>query len=177
MTKHTRIDSIFIWFLFYSVVGWCYEVILETVIYRWGFTNRGFLFGPYCPVYGFGALVLIFALSPLKERCNKFLAPVLIFLLGGVLTTGIELGVSYLMELVTGSFFWDYSQYTIQFDGRIALSTSLRFALGGLLFLYILQPIIERIIAYLGEKKTRLVAVVGFVFFAVDFLSTMWGYL
>lgn len=46
----------FLCFVFYSVFGWCYEVFLEVVVYRWGFSNRGVLFGPYCPVYGVGAL-------------------------------------------------------------------------------------------------------------------------
>ena len=50
------------WFLCFflcSVLGWVYEVFLEVVVYRWGFTNRGVLFGPYCPVYGVGALAFL----------------------------------------------------------------------------------------------------------------------
>ena len=50
----------FLFFVFYSVIGWLYEVFLEVVVYRWGFSNRGVLFGPYCVIYGFGALLLIF---------------------------------------------------------------------------------------------------------------------
>ena len=51
---------LYLYFVAYSVVGRCYEVFLETVVYKWGFTNRGFLYGPYCPVYGFGMLLLLF---------------------------------------------------------------------------------------------------------------------
>ena len=53
------VQSYVLYFFFYSMLGWLYEVFLEVVVYRWGFTNRGVLLGPYCPVYGVGALILI----------------------------------------------------------------------------------------------------------------------
>mgnify|MGYP003462043171 FL=1 len=56
-----------IWFLMYSFIGWFYEVFLEVVVYRWGFSNRGVLLGPYCPVYGFGAMAFIFLIYPLLK--------------------------------------------------------------------------------------------------------------
>ena len=64
----TKIQKAVIYFVLYSVIGWCYEVFLEVVVYRWGFSNRGVLLGPYCVVYGFGALILIASLGWLKER-------------------------------------------------------------------------------------------------------------
>ena len=57
------VQSYVLYFFFYSVLGWLYEVFLEVVVYRWGFTNRGVLLGPYCPVYGVGALVFLLAFS------------------------------------------------------------------------------------------------------------------
>ena len=56
-------ESYVLYFFFYSVLGWLYEVFLEVVVYRWGFTNRGVLLGPYCPVYGVGALVFLLCFS------------------------------------------------------------------------------------------------------------------
>ena len=53
-----KMKKYFIYFMLYAIFGWLYEVFLEVVIYRWGFSNRGVLFGPYCPVYGFGAITL-----------------------------------------------------------------------------------------------------------------------
>lgn len=63
-----KIQEYFLYFMCYSVIGWCYEVFLEVAVYRWGFSNRGVLFGPYCTIYGFGALLLIFSLKGLKRK-------------------------------------------------------------------------------------------------------------
>ena len=76
MEDKKQFNYLFYFFL-YSVIGWCYEVVLEVFIYKWGFSNRGVLFGPYCPVYGVGALVFIFTVyvlvknKPWKERLWK----------------------------------------------------------------------------------------------------------
>ena len=76
MVKIETIDKIktfFIYFMLYSIIGWIYEVFLEVVVYKWGFTNRGVLFGPYCPVYGFGALAFLFMMYPsIKDKSLKY---------------------------------------------------------------------------------------------------------
>lgn len=54
--------------MLYAVLGWCYEVFLEVVIYQWGFSDRGVLFGPYCPVYGVGASAFVFTIGRLLEN-------------------------------------------------------------------------------------------------------------
>ena len=78
------IQSYVLYFFFYSVLGWLYEVFLEVVVYRWGFTNRGVLLGPYCPVYGVGALVFLLCFSRLMAKQEpewlRWIRPVLIFL-------------------------------------------------------------------------------------------------
>ena len=57
-----------IYFTLYSVIGWLYEVFLEVVVYRWGYSDRGVLMGPYCIIYGVGALLLVTLLSPLMKK-------------------------------------------------------------------------------------------------------------
>ena len=165
-----------VYFTFYSVIGWCYEVFLEVVVYKWGFTNRGVLFGPYTPVYGFGALAFLLLVYPLirGKKAGKRLAllPV-VFALCMLIATAIELGTSYILEAVTGSWPWQtYADYAINFQARIALSPSIRFGLGGVLFLYVLQPIFEKICEKLGPKKTKMLAIVFLAVFAVDCVYT-----
>lgn len=161
----------FIYFLMYSVIGWIYEVFLEVVVYRWGFSDRGILTGPYCPVYGVGALIFIFCVYPLvKNKSIKrrlCLIPV-VFLLCGALATAVELASSYLCQAVTGSWPWQtYADYTYNFQARIALSPSIRFGIGGAVFLYILQPMLEKLLNIWGEKRTNTVfAICSVIFFA-----------
>ncbi|MBP3311525.1 MAG: putative ABC transporter permease [Butyricicoccus sp.] len=171
-----RGQALFLCFLFYAVLGWCYEVFLEVVIYRWGFSNRGFLWGPYCPVYGFGALLLLACLRGLMRRefrCGRVnLTPILVFLAAMALTTAVELAASYLMEYFTGGWLWDYTRYRWQFEGRICLSASVRFGLGSLLILYGIQPLFEKGLARLGARR-NIVFWVLFVPFCADLIGKL----
>ena len=175
MGKKARIDAFQTWFLYfwtYCVLGWCYEVFLEVVVYRWGFSNRGFLWGPYLPVYGVGALLILGCLGRLKNmplrvgRVN--LMPAVVFLAVVALTTVVELIASYLLEWTTGGWLWDYTRYAIQWQGRICLSASLRFGVGGMVILYGLQPLLEKGVGQLGGRRRRVVFVVLFTVFVLD---------
>lgn len=162
-------QAYYLYFMAYAVFGWLYEVFLETVIYRWGFSNRGVLFGPYCPVYGVAAFAFLFAINPLlKNKTVKqrlCLLPA-IYLLCTLLATAIELATSYLCEFTIGYWPWQtYADYKYNFQARIALSPSLRFGIGGILFLYLLQPFFEKINCKLSDKKRTLIfGIVGALF-------------
>ena len=168
----TPIWNYIVYFTFYSVIGWCYEVFLEVVVYRWGFTNRGVLFGPYTPVYGIGALaflLLVYRLIRGKKGKDKLIQLPAVFLLCMLIATAIELGTSYILEAIMGSWPWQtYADYAINFQARIALSPSIRFGLGGVLFLYVLQPLFEKICEKLGPKRVKTLAIVFLIMFAVD---------
>lgn len=144
-----KVQEYFVYFMLYSMIGWLYEVFLEVVVYRWGFSNRGVLFGPYCVIYGTGALILIFSLGWLMERriyAGKILVtPLLVFLGSMAVTTGVELIGSYVMEFTSGGWAWDYRRFAFNFQGRIALNPSVRFGIGGMLFLYVLQPLFVKL--------------------------------
>ena len=170
MTKVlNNIKKLYLTFMVYAVIGWIYEVFLEVVIYRWGFTNRGVLFGPYCPVYGFGALLFIFLVYPMikkKPLKKKILMIPVVFLLCMFWATLLELITSYLCELVMGSWPWQtYADYKYNFQARIALSPSIRFGIGGVIFLYVLQPIIDKILNKISNNTlNKLFYTVGFIF-------------
>ena len=168
----------FLYFLLYSILGWCYEVFLEVVVYRWGFTNRGVLFGPYCPVYGVGALAFLLCFGKLmakrEPRWLRVVKPVLIFLGCMAVATAIELVTSYILEAITGSWPWQtYVDYAINFQGRIALSPSVRFGLGGVLFLYVLQPLFERLVGALGDGTRQIAFYAAAGVMVVDGLCTV----
>lgn len=177
MNRRDDLCKMVIWFTMYAMIGWIYEVFLEVVVYRWGFTNRGVLFGPVCPVYGFGALAFILLVYPLirnKEFRDRLKWIPVVFALCMLIATAIELGTSYALEALTGSWPWQtYADYKINFQARIALSPSVRFGLGGVLFLYVLQPLFEKITGSLDAKTVRRLAAVILLIFAVDIVYTL----
>lgn len=172
----TDASNFVIFFFLYSVIGWIYEVFLEVVVYRWGFTNRGVLFGPYCPVYGFGALAFILIVYPLirnRQYRDRLRWIPVVFLLCMLIATAIELGTSYALEAATGSWPWQtYADYKYNFQARVALSPSIRFGLGGVLFLYVLQPLFEKITAWLGDFRRKTACVI-LADFAADIIYTL----
>lgn len=178
VTKQNQpVKKLFICFLIYAVLGWCYEVILETFIYKWGFSNRGVLFGPYCPVYGVGALTFILCLGKLMSKKDikwlNIIKPVLIFLGCMVIATAIELAASYILELLTGSWPWQtYAEYKYNFQARIALSTSLRFGLGGTIFLYVIQPFLDWILSKTSKKAVNIISAILLIVIATDCFYT-----
>lgn len=171
-TRKRSLQLLFISFMLYAILGWCYEVFLEVVIYKWGFTNRGVLFGPYCPVYGVGALTFLFVLDKIMRKKDSLLftliKPFIIFLGCMFIATLIELIASYILEFATGSWPWQtYAEYKYNYQARIALSTSLRFGLGGTLFMYVVQPIFDHVLSKPSKKTLNIIALtMAFIVFA-----------
>jgi uncharacterized membrane protein len=158
MKKHWQaLQPYVLYFILYAIIGWLYEVFLEVVVYRWGYSDRGVLFGPWCPVYGVGAMAFLVCVRPLMARREpewlRRARPFLVFLSTMAVATAIELAASYFLEAVTGGWPWQtYADYAVNFQGRIALSPSLRFGLGGVLFLYVVQPLLERLVGSLPAR-------------------------
>lgn len=150
--KKQFIQKYFVCFMVYAIIGWCVEVFIAIFLHQYGFRNRGVLFGPYCPVYGFGALIFVFCLSWLMKKDGNFffkiiLKPILIFIACALTATIIELITSYILEYFTGTWPWQgYKSYKYNFESRIAPITSLGFGIGGLIGLYILQPLMNVIL-------------------------------
>jgi len=170
--KYEHISNYIVYFFLYCVIGWIYEVFLEVVVYRWGFSNRGVLFGPWLPVYGFGALIFIFLIYPLiknKKYPKKLYYIPLVFLGCMVAATTLELITSYICEFFSGSWPWQtYADYKINFQARIALSPSIRFGIGGVAFLYLLQPLFEKICKKLGEKRVKIFSIIILIVLGID---------
>ena len=108
-----NIKDIFLWFLLYSCIGWIYETILCSVKER-RFINRGFLNGPYCPIYGVGAVVNLLALG-------RFTNPAMLFFAGAIMDCTLEYITSWGMEKLFHARWWDYSKKFLNINGRVCL--------------------------------------------------------
>ena len=129
-------------FFLYSFTGWlCESIYCSLPAGR--FINRGFLTGPLCPVYGFGALLIVFLLSPLQPQ------PVLLFLAGAVVTSLLEYVTGFLLEKIFHTKLWDYSQRRFNLHGRVCLKNSLLFGAMGLVTVYLLHPFVLDLIGRL----------------------------
>ena len=135
-----KIRNLIEWFIVYSIMGWIYEVVWWFMIeLNRGFVNRGVLFGPWLPIYGFGMIAVLGVV-----RLFKIKKPLPIFLIGTALVTGVELLGSYIMEWTVGYIMWDYSDMFGNFEGRISVKTSILFGLLILLGIYSVQPRMEK---------------------------------
>jgi uncharacterized membrane protein len=139
-------------FFSYSVLGWCMEVTAKWFQFR-RFINRGFLIGPYCPIYGSGALLITLLLRRYLDD------PAALFVMGVVICSVLEYGISYLMEKLFHARWWDYSTRRFNINGRICLNTMIPFGLLGVGIMYVLNPLLLRLYGHLGD--TALAALCG----------------
>jgi len=136
-------------------------------ILRGHFVNRGFLNGPFCPIYGFAALFLIFLLSPLKD--NKFL----FFLAATVTTTILEYITSVLLEVLFNQTLWSYKKEAFNINGRVCLKFSLIWGFAALLMVNLLHPHIERIINKIPVNYKSTFSVILILYFILDCTLTV----
>lgn len=123
----------FLLFITYSFFGWIMEVIGKLIQYK-RFINRGFLVGPYCPIYGFGAILITFLLK-------KFTAyPIVLFIMAIIVCGVLEYLTSFFMEKLFHARWWDYSQKKFNINGRVCLDTIIPFGLLGMFIMYVSNP-------------------------------------
>lgn len=122
----------FLWFMSYSILGWLYETILCSVMQR-KFINRGFLNGPYCPIYGSGALLVI-------TLFGRMTNPLALFLVSAVVTCALEYFTSYGMEKLFHARWWDYSNRPLNINGRVCLLGAIVFGAFSVLLVLIVHP-------------------------------------
>lgn len=156
----------FIYFMLYSFVGWVCETIWCSVGSR-KFVNRGFLNGPLCPVYGFGAMLTLWLLRPFTE--NLFT----IFLAGMVLTSALEYFTGWLLEKLFHLKLWDYSTYFCNLNGRVCLRNSLLFGLMSVALVWFIHPFIADVVAYVPQTLLSIVALGLLVLVLVDLVATV----
>ena len=158
-------DKIIFYFIIYSFLGWCLESVYKTIIFK-KITNSGFLYGPFCPMYGIGAVMMI-AASSLSD--NIFV----IFLLGFLLFTLWEYIVAVVLEKLFKTKYWDYSHLKFNFQGRICLKNSIYWGILGVLLVFVIQPAIERITDVIPANALFYLNIVICVIILTDVIITI----
>lgn len=154
--------KIFIAFWFFSVLGWILEVIVCSICDK-KLVNRGFLIGPYCPIYGFGALIMLL-ISSYKD--HLFVC----FILALTLCSFLEYFASYLMEKLFKIRWWDYSHDAFNINGRICLRNAIAFGALGVIFTRFLNPWYFSIIDKLNYQMLLIIAIIILAITLIDIL-------
>ena len=233
------ITNNYITFLIYALIGWLYEVLwMWFVVAPKKFTNRGVLYGPFLPIYGFGMLIILFCLGKFVKKkhylgntayliasmftittfvfttiikytqakilsVTEYLSRyglyllianiiviiiiflltrkvekikkidvtiILIFLLIWVLTTSLEFASHFAIDKLSGQWLWDYRRNFLNIQGRVNWNASRNFALGGTFLLYVVQPLIDKLLIKLSSNKKLAISLIFGIPMILDFI-------
>jgi len=156
-----QIQIYFLLFFIYSVLGWVMEVINALIVEK-KLINRGFLIGPYCPIYGYGVLLITLLLK-------KYQDDIVATFIFSILICGIlEYFTSYFMEKIFNARWWDYSNRKFNINGRICLENLIIFGILGCFIIYISNPFIIKILEKLPNVAITIMSVITFICYMVD---------
>ena len=168
-----KIRDIIILFLLFSFVGWVYEVILG-FFHHGVYLNRGYNFGPWLSIYGFGGLILYGLFGKLINKpiyigkVNIRIITLIIYI--SIFASIIELASTYIMQFngIPYNKLWDYHKYPFNFEGRIALEPSIKFGLLGVLMFYLVMPIYNKFINMKNQKLCNIISWTIISLFLID---------
>ncbi|GAA0077717.1 putative ABC transporter permease [Clostridium sp. CTA-5] len=153
-------------FMIYSFLGWCVEV-LYAYKNRGYFVNRGFLYGPFCPIYGCGLVSIIVFLD--RFNLNIFL----LFILATIVTSVIEYITGFMLEKIFKSKWWDYSDDPLNLHGRICFHFSLMWGAASVTVVKVIHPAIEYIVHNIPNGIGTYCFYIITVYFLIDFSLTI----
>lgn len=148
-------------FLIYAFIGWCVEVGLA-LFNNHKFINRGFLIGPIVPIWGAGAILITLILKPTDTVFSLIVSSAFI-------GTFLEYVVNYAMEKIFKARWWDYSNLPFNINGRVCLSSSIFFGIGGLGVVKYFNPFFLNIIESFDKTLLCIIISILMVIFVIDF--------
>lgn len=152
-------------FFFYSLIGWIWETFYVSVMEK-KFENRGFMKGPFLPIYGAGATIILIFTLPVRS------IPILVFILGLVGATILELTTGIIMEKLFKVKYWDYANEKINFKGHISLRSSLLWGVVALGMMYGFHKPVENMVLSIPAKIINPLVMIVFVAIAADFATS-----
>ena len=159
--------EVVMWFLTYSMMGWLVESIYMSFCNH-KITNRGFAKGPFCPIYGFGALTVFFILRPYSDNS------ILLFFLGSFLATTLEFLTALVMKRIFGEIWWDYHEKPFNYRGIICLESSIAWGFYTLFLFMFLQNIVAAFVAMIPVRVGRAIGNLILIGYIMDFSATIY---
>lgn len=150
-------------FVWYSMLGWLVESIYMSICEK-KLTNRGFGKGPFCPIYGVGALGAVIFFNPLK---GHFVA---MYFTGCVVATTFEYLVGIGMIYFLGELWWDYHNKPFNYKGILCLESTLAWGVYAILIVHVIQPRFMMFIDRIEQKAGYLFLGMVFVLWGIDYM-------
>jgi uncharacterized membrane protein len=167
MTAESLINLILLFFA-YAFLGWCIEVTLKYFQFH-RFINRGFLTGPWLPIYGSGAALITIAvkgLSPLESSVGTT------FMVSFILCGVVEYMTSFVLEKRFHARWWDYSQKPMNLHGRVWIGNLILFGLGGVLIVEMINPLLLRLSGHLSFRLRETLVIIFSSIFTADYVMS-----
>ena len=138
------VTLLFLYFVFYSFCGWLWETCYCSVKER-HYVPRGFLYGPICPIYGVGFLLMILFFAPFKDNLVVF------YFVAVIVMTAWEYLVGWFLETTTHIKYWDYSDRPFNIKGRVCLEVSLFWGIMSYVAIFFIHPPVARLFARMPD--------------------------
>ena len=155
------IFSLLIYFIIYSIAGWALESLYRSLCEK-KIINSGFLIGPFCPIYGTGAIIMLLFLEGFKENI------LVLFLISFLVLSIWEYLVGVLLEKSFKTKYWDYSDHKININGRVCLFNSICWGILGILFIEYIHPFVEKNIQFINPLYLNIMIIIITVLFIID---------
>ena len=160
------ISLLFLYFVIYAFLGWLLETVYCSVRER-RFVARGFLYGPVCPIYGVGVLMMLCWFAPFTGQ------PLLFYVIATVCMSAWEYLVAWILETTTHIKYWDYSDRKFNLHGRICLSISLTWGVLAYLVIFWIHPVVAGLVERLSPFTVYVADVVLLVLLVADAAATI----
>ena len=151
--RNYSLQNLILFFFIFSFIGYSYEVMIH-IVKDGVFVNRGSLYGPWLPIYGFGGVLILVALKKFRDK------PFKLFLSAFILCGFVEYIGAWLLETFKHIKYWDYSGYFFNIQGRVCLEGLLVFGLGGCVFTYLLGPMLDNLCNKINPKIKNYICII-----------------
>ena len=169
-----NISDIIIYFMIYSFLGWLLESIVASIRAK-KFINRGFLYGFICPIYGYGATIVIFSSGLVFRYVGNYASYAFIIniAISIILVTALEYITGYVMEKIFKCKWWDYSNHAWNLHGYICLQTSILWGVLAFILLQFLHPEFSEIVNAIPNNLKKYISLFLFTYLLIDTIMSM----
>lgn len=153
-------------FIFYSIIGFILEIIFKLIFNS--NLHSGILFGPYCPVYGFGITTIYFIFEKINKKTkNKKTKKIFLFFITSFfLLTTLELIGGYLIKIIFNFSFWNYKEYVFNIGKYISLEMSLLWSIGSIFAYYYIKPLTDKLYFKINKK----IIIISLIIIIIDLI-------